>query len=73
LAHGYGEGFSADNPDGEVLFEFVTVGTAVKVSAVHVPTNTEVVLMGSAAMSPFTLKANALRKLRAVMQRRPGG
>ena len=61
---------SDDTVSGEVLFEFVTVGTAVKVSAVHVPTNTEVSLMGSAAMSEFTLKANALRKLRAALQRR---
>ncbi|TAK99007.1 MAG: hypothetical protein EPO08_17665 [Rhodospirillaceae bacterium] len=66
------EDLSADNFGGEVLFEFVTIGTAVKVSAVHVPSNTEVVLMGPAASSPYTLKVNALRKLRAALQRRPG-
>jgi hypothetical protein len=59
-----------DIVEGEVLFEFVTAGPAVKVSALHVPTNIEVSLMGSAAMSPFTLKANAMRKLRAALQRR---
>ncbi len=54
---------------GEVLFEFLTIGMAVRVSAIHVPTNTEVTIMGSSAMSRFTLQANALRKLRAALQR----
>ncbi len=57
---------------GEVLFEFLTVGNAVKVSAVHVATNTEVTLMGAPNMSPFTLKANALRKLKAALARKGG-
>lgn len=62
--------FSDEIAEGEVLFEFVTAGPAVKVSALHVPTNTEISLVASAAMSPFTLKANALRKLRTALQRR---
>jgi hypothetical protein len=68
LAAMYGDIPKADL-SGEVLFEFVAIGAAVKVSAIHVPTNTEVIIMGSSAMSQFTLKANALRKLRAVLQR----
>ncbi len=56
----------------EVLFEIVVMGNAVKVSAVHVATNTEVVVMGSPAMTEFTLKQNALRKLRAALARKFG-
>jgi hypothetical protein len=54
---------------GEVLFEILTVGNAVKVSAVHVATNTEVSIIGAPTMSEFTLKTNALRKLRAALAR----
>ena len=58
---------------GEVLFEFLRVGNAVKVSAVHVATNIEVTVIGAPAMSPFTLKANALRKLKAALARQSRG
>jgi hypothetical protein len=57
---------------GEVLFEFITIGNTVKVSALHVATNTEVAVVGAATMSAFTLKANALRKLRARLARGGG-
>jgi hypothetical protein len=60
---------SAEDLGGEVLFEFVAIGSAIKVSAVHVPTNTEVSVMGSSATSHYSLKVNALRKLRAALQR----
>jgi hypothetical protein len=63
---------NAGYPLGEVLFEFVTIGNAVKVSAIHVATNTEVSIMGAPAMSQYTLKANALRKLRAALVRNHG-
>ena len=62
----------SDDDPGEVLFEIVTIGNAVKVSAVHVASNTEVSVMGMPGMSDSTLKANALRKLRAVLERRNG-
>ena len=61
-----------DDDPSEVLFEILTVGNAVKVSAVHVASNTEVSVMGMPGMSEFTLKANALRKLRAALVRRFG-
>ncbi len=64
---------TAAHMGGEVLFEFIAIGSAVRVSAIHVPTNTEVVLMGSAAMSQYTLKVNAMRKLRAALQRQSLG
>jgi len=60
---------SHEDLSGEVLFEFLTIGTSVKVSAIHVPTNVEVTIIGSPAMSRFSLQSNALRKLRSVLQR----
>jgi hypothetical protein len=66
---------SGDEALGEVLFEIYAIGNAVKVSAVHVDTNTEVSVIGAPGMTEFTLKANALRKLRAVLAkggRNPG-
>ena len=62
-------GFKQNSDDalGEVLFEIFVMGNAVKVSAVHVETNTEVSLIGAPGMTEFTLKANALRKLRSVL------
>ncbi len=58
---------NSDDALGEVLFEIFVMGNAVKVSAVHVETNTEVSLIGAPGMTEFTLKANALRKLRSVL------
>ena len=60
---------SGDGGDlgGEVLFEIAQIGNAVKVSACHVDTNTEVSVIGMPGMTEFTLKANALRKLRMVL------
>ena len=62
-------GFKQNSDDalGEVLFEIFVMGNAVKVSAVHVETNTEVSLIGAPGMTEFTLKANAVRKLRSVL------
>jgi hypothetical protein len=52
---------------GEVLFEIAAYGNAVKVSAIDPATNTEVSIVGSPAMSPYTLKMNAMRKLKHVL------
>jgi len=54
---------------GEVLFEVKVVGNAVKVSALDPVSNTEVCVVGSAHASPYTLKMNALRKLKSVLRR----
>ncbi len=59
--------------EGEVLFEVRQVGNAVKVSAIDPVTNTEVCVVGSATASPYTLKMNAVRKLRMVLRRNAGG
>ena len=54
---------------GEVIFEFRRIGNAVKVSAVHVPTNTEIAVVGDAAAGEAALRALALRKLRYVLEK----
>lgn len=55
---------------GEVLFEFRRVGNAVKVSAIHVATETEVVLVGPAGAGDHGLKMAAIRKLIYVLGKR---
>ena len=57
---------------GEVLFEVRVLGNAVKVSALDPVSNTEVCVMGSAHASPYSLKMNALRKLKSVLRRKAG-
>jgi hypothetical protein len=57
---------------GEVLFEVKVIGNAVKVSALDPVSNTEVSIVGSAHASPYSLKMNALRKLKAVLKRNAG-
>lgn len=54
----------------EVLFEYFNVGNAVRVCAIDPITNTEVVVVGSAYMSPYTLKMNAMRKLKYVLAKK---
>lgn len=46
-----------------IIFEFITMGAVVKVSAIDPATDTEVSIMGPANESPELLKATALRKL----------
>lgn len=58
---------------GEVLFEIAAIGNAVKCSAIDPATNTEVCVVGSAYTSPYSLKMNALRKLKAVLRRNAQG
>jgi hypothetical protein len=57
-------------PIGEVLFEFQRVGNAVKVSAIHVDTDTEISLIGPPAAGEYGLKMAALRKLMYVLNKR---
>lgn len=59
--------------EGEVLFEVRQVGNAVKVSAIDPVTNTEVCVVGPVNASPYTLKMNAVRKLRMVIRKNAGG
>ncbi len=57
---------------GEVLFEVRIVGNAAKVSALDPATNVEVCVVGSIHASPYSLKMNALRKLKSVLRRNSG-
>jgi hypothetical protein len=56
----------------EVLFEIVAIGNAVKVSAIDPISNIEVSVLGPAAASAYTLKMNALRKLKARLRKDAG-
>lgn len=53
----------------EVLFEIIAMGNAVKVSAIDPHSNLEVSVIGPIAASPYTLKMNALRKLKARLRK----
>ena len=59
-----------DIPLGEVLFEFRRVGNVVKVSAVHVASDTEICLVGDPAAGEHGLKLAAMRKLAYVLAKR---
>jgi len=61
-----------DDPVGEVLIEVQQLGNAVKVSAIDPATNTEVSVVGSAHATLYSLKMNAVRKLRAALRRKRG-
>ena len=61
-----------DDQNGEVLIEVQQLGNAVKVSAIDPATNTEVSVVGSAHMTLYSLKMNAVRKLRAALRRKQG-
>ena len=54
---------------GEVLFEVKAIGNAVKITALDPVSNIEVCVMGSAHTSPYSLKMNALRKLKAALRK----
>jgi len=61
------------DPDmGEVLFEVRAIGNAVKVSAIDPVTNIEVCVVGSVYTTPYSLKMNALRKLKSVLRKNAG-
>ncbi len=57
-------------PQGdEVLYEFHRHGNVVKVSVIHVPTNTEISIVGAATAGEYALKMAALRKLQYVLNK----
>lgn len=60
-------------PLGEVLFEFTRLGNLVRVSALHVDSNTEINFMGPAGASQVALRRTALQKLRYVLAKRNDG
>ncbi len=54
----------------EVLFEYQVLGNAVRVAAIDPRTNTEVVVVGSPTMTPYSLRVNALKKLQFVLAKK---
>lgn len=56
---------------GNVLYEFVRQGAYVKVSAVHEASRQEVSIVGPATAGEETLRRLALRKLEALLARKP--
>jgi hypothetical protein len=52
-------------PAGGVYFEFTSIGTSVKVSAIDAATGTEVSVVGPARAAQADLQRLALQKLRA--------
>jgi hypothetical protein len=53
----------------QVIFEFRRIGNSVKVSAIHVASNTEISIVGAAGAGEQALKAAALQKLRYVIEK----
>jgi len=53
----------------ETFFEFRTIGSFVKVTAIDAATGLEVSIVGPAAASEALLRANALRKLEAALRK----
>jgi hypothetical protein len=58
---------------GEVLFEFTRLGNIVRVSALHVDSNTEISLVGPNSAPQAALQNAALQKLRYVLNKRKEG
>ena len=57
---------------GEVLFEFKQLGQQMRVAALHVATNTEVVVITPSTATPLQMQTLALAKLRTRLAERPG-
>ena len=57
----------------EIIFEFFTIGTSVKVTAVDATTGVEVSIVGDPAAGEAALKRLAKQKLDYVLSRRAAG
>ena len=58
---------------GEVIFEFRQIGASVKVSAIHVASDTEISLVGAASAGEYALRMAATRKLIYVLAAKAEG
>ena len=65
-------GGKGDGQGGEILIEFVTLGNAVRVTAIHVSSGTEVAIVGPATAPRSVLEAAVTRKLAYVMGKEKG-
>jgi hypothetical protein len=54
----------------QVIFEFVTIGQYVRVSAMDVQTMTEINIQGPAGAPEQMLKSNALKRLEFVLKKK---
>ncbi len=62
----------ADVDAAEVLFEFVRLGNAVKVTAFHVPSLTEISIVGPRGAHQEHLKLLAVKRLQYVLAKNRG-
>jgi hypothetical protein len=58
------------NAEREVIFEFLRIGAALKVTAIDVATGTEVAMVGDPHAAQETLRRLAKQKLDYVMSRK---
>jgi len=65
-------GGKAGDTDGEILIEFVILGNSARVTAIHVPSGTEVAIVGPANAPRAVLEAAVSRKLAYVMGKEKG-
>jgi len=61
----------SDDADREIYFEFVAIGSVVKVSAIDSVTGVEVAVQGPASASRADLERVAAAKLKARLAREP--
>lgn len=54
----------------DVIFEFITIGSYVKVTAIHTGSMVEVAIVGAPSAGESALKAAALRKLKYVLNKK---
>ena len=60
---------TSDSPAAEIIYEFHPVGNVVRVSAMHVASLTEVIVVCPRGLSPQMMKNRALQKLKYVMNK----
>ncbi len=63
----------ATGHDDGVIFEFISIGAYVKVSAIDPVTGIEASIVGNPASGETALRRAALRKLQYVMEKRKTG
>ncbi|WP_293331900.1 serine hydroxymethyltransferase [Parvibaculum sp.] len=63
------EGQGADGESREVIFEYIPIGSSVKVTAVDVSTGLEVSVVGPSIAARSELERVALRKLRYMLDK----
>ena len=59
--------------DDGVIFELITIGSYVKVSAIDAATGIEASIVGDPNSGEATLRRTALRKLQFVIDKKKGG